>query len=124
MAFLDLFQIATMGLGPGRTLLGDLSFGFLGVDVTVEVVENQVYGGGIQGTGTPERRSAYYTVHVKVTVHGKPHSQYFRMPKLLGAVTIDAYRAIKEQALRIRSWLVGRPLKKETQIKVYLKDKT
>lgn len=120
---LNLFQIATMGLGPGRTTLGDASFGFFGLQVNIEVRENLVYGGGIGGTGAPERKSKYYTVHVKVTYHGRSYSEYFRFSKTVGDISIKAYSAIKERVMQIRSWFTAGPLKKETQIKAYLKDK-
>ena len=47
MAKLNLFQVATMGLGPGRTILGDCSFGFLGVqvDITVRPLPPETFGG-------------------------------------------------------------------------------
>lgn len=117
---LNLFQIATMGLGPGRTLLSDSSFGFLGLEVVVEVFQDRVAGGAVWNT--PKRVSTVYTVKVKITFKGHTKTDYFRLPKILGDLTIGAYQKVKESVFNVRSWFIGKRRLKEVEIKAYLKD--
>lgn len=107
---LNLYQLATMGLGPGRTVSSDVSFGFFGLQVSVVVTPYLPGGVAVYpNTGTKQitiyinyrdkswRRSYFYNSNVlgvKAFLSFLKESKRLLLPRLVTGISGNTIKIV------------------------------
>lgn len=119
MSQLNLFQIATMGLGPGRSVLSDITFGFFGTKIVIDVDEEVRLRGRGGLIGESQLVKSLYIVTFTIYYKDSIYKKRYTMPFILTDITIRTFNKIKKFISEVKSWFIKpNSVKQEVRFKI------